>query len=157
MSADLSRIFKAYDVRGVVPDELDADVARRIGAAFATWSGASAILLGRDCRLSSPELAAAISAGATSRGVDVVDLGLASTDLLYFASGSQDLPGVMLTASHNPKQYNGLKFCMPGAKPVGEESGLRDIRAIVEAGDMSAADERGRFEQRDLLGAYTEH
>ena len=157
MPPDLDRIFKAYDVRGVVPDDLDADLARRIGAAFATWSGASAILLGRDCRLSSPELAAAISAGAASRGVDVVDLGLASTDLLYFASGSQDLPGVMLTASHNPKQYNGLKFCMPGAKPVGEETGLRDIRALVEADDVAPAAKPGRVEPRDLLGAYVEH
>jgi phosphomannomutase len=157
MTPDLDRIFKAYDVRGVVPDDLDADTARRIGAAFATWSGASAILLGRDCRLSSPELAAAISAGATSVGVDVVDLGLASTDLLYFASGSQNLPGVMLTASHNPKQYNGLKFCLPGAKPVGEETGLHDIRAIVEAGDVPAAADPGHVEPRDLLGAYVEH
>jgi phosphomannomutase len=157
MPPDLDRIFKAYDVRGVVPDQLDADLARRIGAAFATWSGASAILLGRDCRLSSPELAAAISQGATSQGVDVVDLGLASTDLLYFASGSQDLPGVMLTASHNPKQYNGLKFCLPGAKPVGEETGLRDIRAIVEAGDVPDAAQAGRVEPRELLGAYVEH
>ncbi|MFI5042050.1 MAG: phosphomannomutase/phosphoglucomutase, partial [Acidimicrobiales bacterium] len=157
MPPDLDRIFKAYDVRGVVPDDLDADIAGRIGAAFATWSGARAILLGRDCRLSSPELAAAIAAGAVSQGVDVVDLGLASTDLLYFASGSQDLPGVMLTASHNPKQYNGLKFCMPGARPVGEETGLRDIRALVEAGAPVPAAHPGRIEPRDLLNAYVEH
>ncbi len=153
MSADLSRIFKAYDVRGVVPDELDADLARRIGAAFAEWSGAPAILLGRDCRLSSPELAAAIAEGATSRGVDVVDIGLASTDLLYFASGSQDLPGIMLTASHNPKQYNGLKFCLAGAKPVGEESGLREIRGLVEAGDRPPVASPGSVSTRDLLDA----
>ena len=101
---DLDRIFKAYDVRGVVPDDLDADLARRIGAAFAAGSPlARAILIGRDCRLSSPELAAALAEGATSRGADVIDLGLASTDLLYFASGSLDLPGIMLTASHNPE------------------------------------------------------
>jgi phosphomannomutase len=154
---DLDRIFKAYDVRGVVPDELDADLARRIGAAFAEWTTAPAILLGRDCRLSSPELAAAIAEGATSRGADVVDLGLASTDLLYFAAGSQDLPGIMLTASHNPKQYNGLKFCLAGARPVGEETGLRDIRAIVEAGPRPAVDAPGRVETRDLLDAYVEH
>ncbi len=157
MSPDLDRIFKAYDVRGVVPDELDAEVARRIGAAFAEWSGAAAILLGRDCRLSSPELGDAIAEGATSRGVDVVDLGLVSTDLLYFASGSQDLPGVMLTASHNPKQYNGLKFCLQGAKPVGEETGLREIRTIVEATEAPSAASPGRIEQRDLLEAYVEH
>ena len=156
-AAVLDRIFKAYDVRGVVPDELDADLARRIGAAFAEWSGAAAVLLGRDCRLSSPELAAAIAEGATSRGVDVVDLGLASTDLLYFASGSQDLPGVMLTASHNPKQYNGLKFCLAGAKPVGEETGLREIRAIVEGGERSSVASPGTVRSRDLLDAYVEH
>ncbi len=154
---DLDRIFKAYDVRGVVPDDLDADLVRSIGAAFAVWTDAPAILLGRDCRLSSPELAAAIAEGATLQGVDVVDLGLASTDLVYFASGSLDLPAVMLTASHNPKQYNGLKFCMPGARPVGEETGLREIRAMVEAGDLPPADARGAVRPRDLLEAYTEH
>jgi phosphomannomutase len=157
MPRDLDRIFKAYDVRGVVPDDLDVALCRRIGAAFAQWSGARAILLGRDCRLSSPELAHAIAEGATSRGVDVVDLGLASTDLLYFASGSQDLPGVMLTASHNPKEYNGLKFCLAGARPVGEESGLRDIRAIVEAPALEPAERPGTVERRDLLDAYVEH
>ena len=155
--SDLDRIFKAYDVRGVVPDDLDADLALRIGAAFATWSGAPAILLGRDCRLSSPELAAAIAEGATAVGVDVIDLGLASTDLLYFASGSEDLPGIMLTASHNPKQYNGMKFCLAGAKPVGEESGLREVRALVEAGHVPVTDPRGAVIPRDLLNDYVEH
>jgi phosphomannomutase len=154
---DLDRIFKAYDVRGVVPDELDASIARRIGAAFAVWTNLPAILLGRDSRISSPELAAAITEGATSVGVNVVDLGLASTDLVYFASGSLDLPAVMLTASHNPKNYNGLKFCMPGARPVGEDSGLREIRAIVERGDVPPAATRGSVSQRDLLAPYTEH
>jgi phosphomannomutase len=154
---DLGRIFKAYDVRGVVPDELDAGIARRIGAAFAVWANLPAILLGRDSRISSPELAAAITDGATSVGVNVVDLGLASTDLVYFASGSLDLPAVMLTASHNPKNYNGLKFCMPGARPVGEDSGLREIRAIVERGDIPPAVTKGTVSQRDLLAPYTEH
>jgi phosphomannomutase len=154
---DLDRIFKAYDVRGVVPDELDAELARRIGAAFATWTGLPSMLLGRDCRLSSPELASAIAGGARSRGVDVVDLGLASTDLVYFASGSLDLPAVMITASHNPKDYNGLKFCLPGARPVGEETGLREIRRLVEDGTPPADLEPGRLEQRDLLDAYVDH
>jgi phosphomannomutase len=154
---DLDRIFKAYDVRGVVPDELDASIARRIGAAFAVWTNLPAVLLGRDSRISSPELAAAITEGATSVGVNVVDLGLASTDLVYFASGSLDLPAVMLTASHNPKNYNGLKFCMPGARPVGEDSGLREIRAIVERGDVPPAATKGSVSQRDLLAPYTEH
>jgi phosphomannomutase len=154
---DLDRIFKAYDVRGVVPDDLDADLARRIGFAFAEWTGLPAIAVGRDCRLSSPELAEAISDGATSRGTDVVDLGLASTDLLYFASGALDLPGVMITASHNPKQYNGLKFCLPGARPVGVETGLADIRAIVERGEQPQAASRGTIRHRDMLDAYTDH
>jgi phosphomannomutase len=155
--ANLDRIFKAYDVRGVVPDELDSDVARRIGAAFADWVKAPRILLGRDARLSSPELAAAISDGVTSRGADVVDLGLASTDLMYFASGSLDLPGVMITASHNPKQYNGIKFCRAGAAPVGVDSGLRDIRAIVEGPEVPSEQTPGRIETASLLDAYTEH
>jgi phosphomannomutase len=153
---DLDRIFKAYDVRGVVPDELDAELVREIGAAFARWSGAPRIAVGRDCRLSSPELAEAIAEGATGQGVDVVDLGLASTDLLYFASGWLDVPGIMLTASHNPKAYNGLKFCLAGAKPVGEETGLRDVRALVEQGVPPGA-HRGSVERRDLLDAYVDH
>jgi phosphomannomutase len=153
---DLDRIFKAYDVRGVVPDDLDEDIARRIGAAFAEWSGGPHVVIGRDCRLSSPDLAAALSDGITSRGIGVIDLGLASTDLLYFASGSLDLPGIMLTASHNPKQYNGLKFCLAGAKPVGEESGLLDVRALTEQ-DLPPAGEPGTVEHRDLLPAYVEH
>ncbi|HEX6844969.1 MAG TPA: phosphomannomutase/phosphoglucomutase [Actinomycetota bacterium] len=157
MASDLDRLFKAYDVRGVVPDDLDADLVRRIGAAFADWTGLPRLVLGRDCRMSSPELAAALEDGATSRGMDVVDLGLASTDLLYFASGSLDLPGIMLTASHNPKQYNGLKFCLPGARPVGEESGLREVRALVEAGERPPVAARGTVEQRDLLDAYADH
>jgi phosphomannomutase len=157
VTSDLDRIFKAYDVRGVVPDDLDADLVRRIGSAFARWTGLPRLVLGRDCRLSSPELAAAIEEGATSQGVDVVDLGLASTDLLYFASGSLDLPGIMLTASHNPKQYNGLKFCMPGARPVGEESGLREVRDLVEAPEPAPTPGRGSVEHRDLLDAYADH
>ena len=157
MPSDLDRIFKAYDVRGVVPDDLDAELVRRIGAAFAEWSGAPRIVLGRDCRLSSPELAAALAEGATARGVDVVDLGLASTDLLYFASGWLDMPGIMLTASHNPKQYNGMKFCLAGARPVGEETGLRKIRAMVEAGPEPVVASPGSIEGRDLLDAYVEH
>jgi phosphomannomutase len=153
----LDRVFKAYDVRGVVPDELDADLARLIGVAFARWSEAPAIAIGRDCRLSSPELAAALAEGATSQGVDVLDLGLASTDLLYFASGSLDVPGIMLTASHNPKQYNGMKFCLPGARPVGESTGLREIRAIVEGADLPPTGSPGRVIQRDLLEEYVNH
>ncbi len=154
---DLDRIFKAYDVRGVVPDELNEDVARRIGSAFAEWAAAPRIAIGRDCRLSSPALAAAFTEGATSRGVDVVDLGLASTDLLYFASGSLDVPGAMLTASHNPPEYNGLKFCLAGAKPVGQDTGLADIRALAERDTYPPAPRSGRVEERAILDAYADH
>jgi phosphomannomutase len=153
----LDRIFKAYDVRGVVPDDLDDELVRRIGAAFVEWSGAARILVGRDCRLSSPAFAMALADGATGRGADVVDLGLASTDLLYFASGALDLPGVMITASHNPKQYNGLKLCLPSARPVGEDTGLREIRALVERPDGARTSARGNIERRDMLDAYVEH
>ena len=154
---DLSRVFKAYDVRGVVPDDLDAELVRRVGSAFVAWSGASEILIGRDSRLSSPELAEALTDGATSRGADVIDLGLASTDLLYFASGSLDRPGVMITASHNPKEYNGLKFCLAGARPVGEDSGLAEIRALAEDGDVVGGNGRGTVRRRDVLDAYVDH
>ena len=153
---DLSRIFKAYDVRGTVPDELNADVVRRIGAAFASWSGAPEVLVGRDARLSSPELAAALIEGITSHDADAVDLGPASTDLLYFASGSLDRPGVMITASHNPKEYNGLKFCLARAKPVGEDSGLGEIRALTEK-DGILGTGHGSVRERNVLGAYVDH
>jgi phosphomannomutase len=156
-TTDLGRIFKAYDVRGVVPDELDPALARRIGSAFAEWTRLPAFALGRDCRVSSPELAAAISEGATSRGVDVLDLGLASTDLVYFASGSLDVPAIMITASHNPKEYNGLKFCMPGARPVGEDTGLREIRSLVERDEQAPSSTRGTVQPREMLEAYVEH
>jgi phosphomannomutase len=154
--ADLSRIFKAYDVRGVVPDELDEDIARHIGAAFARWADAPSVAVGRDARLSSPALAAAVADGVVSQGVHVIDLGLASTDLLYFASGSLDVPAVMLTASHNPPSYNGLKFCLGGARPVGQDTGLADIRALAER-NPPAVGERGSITQRDLLDAYVDH
>jgi phosphomannomutase len=154
---DLSRIFKAYDVRGVVPDDLDEDVARRIGSAFAEWAATPRIAVGYDCRLSSPSLASAIHEGIAARDVDVVDLGLCSTDLLYFSSGSLDVPGVMLTASHNPPQWNGLKFCLAGAKPVGQDTGLGEIRALAEQDKYPPASSRGTVERRNMLEAYVEH
>lgn len=154
---DLGRIFKAYDVRGVVPDDLNEDIARRIGSAFAEWAGAPRIAVGYDCRLSSPSLAAAFRDGATARGVDVVDLGLASTDMLYFASGWLDVPGTMLTASHNPPQWNGLKFCLSGAKPVGQDTGLAEIRALAERDVSPSAGSPGTVEERSLLDAYADH
>ena len=153
----LGRVFKAYDVRGLVPDDLSPTLVRKIGAAFAEWSKAPKIIVARDCRLTSPELAAAIAEGATSRGVGVVDIGLASSDLMYFASGALNLPGVMVTASHNSKQYNGLKFCLERAKPVSEDTGLADIRAIVETGSRPSVPTPGTVEKRNMLEAYVEH
>jgi phosphomannomutase len=155
---DLSRIFKAYDVRGVYPDDLDEDVARRIGAAFAEWASAPSLLLGWDCRLSSPALADAFTEGATSRGADVVHLGLVATDMLYFASGSMRMPGAVITASHNPPQYNGIKLCRSGAAPVGEETGLPQIRSMAERDDYPGGrGDRGRVETRDVLEQYVQH
>jgi phosphomannomutase len=154
---DLGRLFKAYDVRGVVPDELDEDVARSIGAAFAEWSGVEAVAIGRDCRLSSPSLAAALGEGITSRGTDVIDIGLASTDLLYFTSGSRSVAGVMLTASHNPPEYNGMKFCLPGARPVGQDTGLSEIRDLTERHAFAPVAARGTARVEEMLEAYVEH
>src|SRR6266536_2765469 len=154
---DLSRIFKAYDVRGIVPDDLDEDVARRIGSAFAEWAAVPRIAVGHDCRLSSPSLASAIHEGIAGRGVDVVDLGLASTDLLYFSSGSLDVAGVMLTASHNPPQWNGLKFCLAGAKPVGQDTGLGEIRALAEQDNYPPGPSPGTVVRRSMLEPYVEH
>ena len=150
---NLSSIVKAYDIRGVVPDQLDEQVARAVGAAFARVTGAERIVTARDMRESSAPLAAAFAEGVTAQGADVLDAGLGSTDLLYFAAGSLDLPGAMFTASHNPARYNGIKLCRAGAAPVGQDTGLREIRALAEQ-DLEPAARRGRVEQLDLLPAY---
>ncbi|MBO0730243.1 MAG: phosphomannomutase/phosphoglucomutase [Acidimicrobiaceae bacterium] len=155
--ADLDEVFKAYDIRGTVPDQLHPELARRVGAAFARFSGAPRILVARDMRPSGVELAAAFAEGVTSMGADVVDLGLTSTDELYFAAGWLDSPGAMFTASHNPAQYNGIKLCLAGARPVGAESGLAEIRADVERSVNGAADSGvtpGTITRRDVLGDY---
>jgi phosphomannomutase len=153
----LDVIFKAYDIRGVYPDELDDEIARRVGNAFVAFTQAAVVLVGRDMRPSSEPLAAAFADGATLAGADVVELGLISTDLIYFASGKLDAPAAMFTASHNPAQYNGIKLCRPGAAPVGQDTGLRDIKAMVASGLLERAEERGRVEQRDLLPEYVQH
>jgi len=153
----LDVIFKAYDIRGVYPDELDDDIARRVGNAFVAFTRAAVVLVGRDMRPSSEPLAAAFADGATLAGADVVELGLISTDLVYFASGKLDAPAAMFTASHNPAQYNGIKLCRPGAAPVGQDTGLRDIEAMVASGLLERAEERGRVDQRDLLPEYVQH
>lgn len=172
--SELEPIFKAYDVRGVVPDQFDARIARAIGVGFGRFAVSSAgdgagaevtrVLVARDMRPSGVEMVAAFAEGVRSTGLDVVDLGLASTDLLYFAAGSLDAPGAMFTASHNPAQYNGIKFCLSGARPVGEDSGLSAIREVAEsvlAGDDSGSSAAtvtpGSISQQDLLEAFAEH
>src|SRR4051812_40423856 len=127
----LDTLVKAYDVRGTVPDQLNTDVAHALGVGFARFARSSSILVGRDMRPSGPELVDAFMRGVLEQGVDVVDLGLASTDLVYFASGKLDAPGAMFTASHNPAQYNGVKFCLAGARAVGQDTGLADIKAVA--------------------------
>jgi phosphomannomutase len=159
---DLSRLVKAYDVRGVVPDEWDEGVARRLGAAFAELvrqeSGATALVTAHDMRDSSVPLSRAFAEGVLSRGVDVVEAGLGSTDLLYFASGSLGVPGAMFTASHNPAQYNGIKLCRAGAIPVGQESGLATLREWAQRdGYDRVPDRTATITQRDLLAEYAAH
>src|SRR5262245_50318478 len=152
---DLSAVFKAYDIRGIVGEQLDTDVVRDIGAAFARLVGGPGIVVGHDMRASSPGLASAFATGAIQEGVDVTMIGLASTDMLYFASGSLDLPGAMFTASHNPAAYNGIKLCRAGASPVGQDTGLADIRHEVEADTPNRPGiTPGRLESRDLLAEY---
>jgi phosphomannomutase len=153
---DLDLIFKAYDIRGTYPDQLDAEICRRVGAAFARFAGAPTILIARDMRPSGPELAGAFAEGASSQGVDVVDLGLASTDLMYYASGALDAPGAMFTASHNPAGYNGIKLCLTGAKPVGEDTGLAEIKKLATE-DLAPAPATGGLSERNVLDAYAAH
>jgi len=154
---DLSTIFKAYDVRGVHPDQLDEDAARRIGAAFARFAAAPSIVLGRDMRVSSEPLSAAFSEGVRSQGVDVGDVGLVSTDALYFASGRYDAPGAMFTASHNPARYNGIKFCLAGAAPVGQGTGLEEIRRLADEDLGPAGAGPGSVRRLDVLSEFVEH
>jgi phosphomannomutase len=163
-------VFKAYDIRGTVPEELNARMAYAIGVGFGTFVLAQAladrrIVLCRDIRKSGVELSRAFSAGVLSTGLGVVDAGLASTDLLYFASGRLDLPGAMLTASHNPPAYNGIKLCLPGARPIGRDSGLADIcRVAIDAyvtapadGGVAAVVDDARIERQDLLEEFATH
>ena len=155
--AALDSIFKAYDVRGIYPHEIDESVARRVGNALVSFTGAARVLVGRDARPSSEPLVAALIEGATIAGADVVELGIVSTDLCYFASGHFDAPAAMVTASHNPPQYNGLKLCRAGAAPIGEGTGLNEIKAMVAGGLLERGEDPGRVEQRDLLPAFAEH
>ena len=157
----LDQIFKAYDLRGTVPDQIDAEVCRAIGAAFARFAGSNRMLVARDMRPSGEELSAAFADGVIAQGVDVVDLGLCSTDLIYYAAGKLDAPGAMFTASHNPAKYNGIKFCLSGARPVGEDTGLAQIKddagEILHGRGPAPAVKAGSLSHQDLLDDYARH
>jgi phosphomannomutase len=158
MAGDLGSIFKAYDVRGVYPSQLDEDASYRIGRAFASWAGAGRVVLGKDCRLSSPALAGAFADGVTDAGTDLIDIGLATTDMVYFASGRMSTPGAMFTASHNPPQYNGVKLCLAGAAPVGEDSGLTEVRQLAESiGPRRGTAAKGESRTQDMVQEYIDH
>jgi phosphomannomutase len=153
----IGRIFKAYDVRGLVPSEIDAPLCHAVGNAFVVVTGAETVVVGHDMRPSSPSLAAAFAEGAQRAGADVVMIGLASTDQLYFASGLLGVPGAMFTASHNPAQYNGIKLCRARAAPVGSDTGLTEVRDRVVAGEEHVATLPGGVSQRDVLPEYAAH
>ena len=155
--AEYAKIFKAYDIRGTVPDELDEGVAEAVGAAFVRLTGAPAVVTVHDMRTSSAPLAEAFGHGAAAQGADVISGGLGSTDMLYYASGSLGIPGAMITASHNPAKYNGIKLCREGARPVGEETGLAQLREMAEAGVPASPGAPGSVQDRDLLSGYATH
>jgi phosphomannomutase len=164
MSTDpavLDQIVKAYDVRGTTPDQMNDDVAFALGVAFAEFVDATTVLVARDMRTTGESLSASFANGVMSRGKNIIDLGLASTDLVYFAAGTLDAPGAMFTASHNPAQYNGIKFCLSGARPVGIDTGLAEIRdtakqVLVGKGPQPVA-ESGSLTERDMLDEFADH
>jgi phosphomannomutase len=164
-SSSLDQIVKAYDIRGTYPEQINAGICRALGVGFAAFlseaePGVSSVVLGRDMRPSGPELVDAFADGVQSLGIDVVDIGLCSTDMLYYASGVMNVPGAVFTASHNPAEYNGIKVCRSGAAPVGEGSGLETIKAVAEsvlAGQGPAADGNGTRSSRELLGDFADH
>ncbi len=157
--ANLHAVFKAYDVRGLVPEQIDEDLARAVGAAFVAVTGADATgaVVGHDMRPSSPGMARAFAEGAAGAGADVTLIGLASTDQLYFASGSLGLPGAMFTASHNPAQYNGIKMCRAHAVPLGMDTGLAELRDRVAEGRLPESDTVGSIIEKDVLDDYAAH
>ena len=156
-ATNLAAVFKAYDVRGTVPDQVDEELARRVGAAFVRVTASQAVVVGHDMRPSSPGLAGAFAAGASAAGADVTMIGLASTDQLYFASGFLGLAGAMFTASHNPAAYNGIKLCRSYARPVGLDTGLAEIRDLVAAGPGVPVATPGTIVEQDMLDAYAVH
>lgn len=154
----LDKIIKAYDIRGLVKNEVTTDFSFALGVAYAKFleieREPATIVVGEDMRDSSAPLADAFSDGATSQGMDVIRIGLASTDMLYFASGKLNLPGIMFTASHNPAQYNGMKLCKSGAKPIGQESGLLTIKQLIQEGIAISNRPVGSIRKMDLLDDY---
>ncbi len=159
MNGAYEEAFKAYDIRGVYGETIDEELAERVGAAVVELTGDDRLSIAQDMRPSSEPLAAALASGATRRGADVVRVGLASTDMLYFVSGALDMPGVMLTASHNPAQYNGMKLCRAGAVPIGEQTGLAQLKRMVADGEpVGGAASTGTVQERpDLLDEYARH
>jgi phosphomannomutase len=157
IKSSVDKVFKAYDVRGLYPGEWDDVIARLVGNAFVRYLNADSVVMGRDMRTSSPALAKAFSEGATMAGAEVLDIGLASTDMLYFASGHLKMPGVMITASHNPAEYNGLKMCRAMAAPIGEDSGLTQIKSAVESGILERSEIPGDTKEIELLDEFREH
>ncbi|MGH8874214.1 MAG: phosphomannomutase/phosphoglucomutase [Acidimicrobiia bacterium] len=155
--SSFDEIFKAYDIRGRTDTgQITEDVTRAVGAGLAAFTGAARVAVGRDCRLSSPGLAGAFIEGVTGQGVDVLDLGEVATDTVYYVSGSKDVPGAMITASHNPPEYNGIKLCRRAAAPIGEDSGLLEIRLMAEEG-LAPADRGGSVERFDPIPGYVDH
>ena len=157
----LEKIIKAYDIRGLVKDEITPDFSFSLGIAFAKFleyeREPATIVVGEDMRPSSPLLADAFSDGVISQGMDVIRIGLASTDMLYFASGKLNLPGIMFTASHNPAKYNGMKLCKSGARPIGQETGLVKIRQLIEQGVPISNRPIGSMRNQDLLNEYVDY
>lgn len=155
---NLDAIVKAYDIRGTVPDQFDESVAQALGVAFVQHTKASSVVVAHDMRPSGPSLVAAFEAGVTSCGASVVNLGLASTDLLYYASGSMNVPGAMFTASHNPAQYNGIKLCSAGARSIGIDSGLSEVRELARAALKSTVvGDPSKVTRRNLLAEFSDH
>ena len=158
---DLNAIVKAYDIRGIVPEQLDASAAYAFGVAFAKFTNASAIVVAHDMRPSGPELVDAFQRGALAHGVDVTNVGLASSDLLYYASGKFDMPGAMFTASHNPAQYNGIKCCLAGARSIGIDNGLREMlvtaTAVLDGKEPTPSAKAGTLSHINLLSEFVDH
>ncbi len=157
---DIDAIFKAYDVRGLAPEQLDAELSGNIGAAFARFvadtEGATSIVVGHDMRPTGPEFSRAFAAGAREQGIDVIEMGLASTDMMYFASGSLDIPGAVFTASHNPAEYNGIKMCLKGAAPLGSASGLEVIKEAART-RLEPVEQMGEISSTEMLNGFADH